>query len=170
MGNYQNTLNLAAQTHTTPDITLTRSYCTKYGFALNLEQEITPSIGVFSRLGWNNGATESWAFTEVDRTASLGTSIKGTLWNRADDITGAAVIVNGLSNVHASYLAEGGEGFLLGDGGLNYAPEEIVEVYYLYKLSRPVGISPDFQFVKNPGYNADRGPAAIYALRFHYEI
>jgi high affinity Mn2+ porin len=170
MGNYQNTLNLAAQTHTTPDITQTRSYCTKYGFGLNLEQEISSNIGVFSRLGWNNGATESWAFTEVDRTESLGASIKGALWNRADDLVGGAVIVNELSSVHASYLAAGGEGFLLGDGALNYAPEEIFEAYYLYKLSRPVGISPDFQFVKNPGYNADRGPAAIFALRFHYEI
>jgi high affinity Mn2+ porin len=78
--------------------------------------------------------------------------------------------MNGLSQDHLAYLAAGGNGFMLGDGGLNYAPEEIVEAYYLYKLSKPVAISPDFQFVKNPGYNADRGPAAVYAVRVHYEI
>lgn len=170
MGNYQDSLNLALQSQSTPDITLTRSYSTKYGFGLDLEQEIGASIGMFSRLGWNNGDTESWAFTEVDRTASVGASFKGNLWNRPDDAVGLAAIVNGLSSVHATYLADGGQGFMLGDGALNYAPEEILETYYLCKISRPVGISPDFQYVKNPGYNADRGPAAIFALRFHYEI
>lgn len=170
MGNYQESLTLAAQTQSTPDITQTRNYSTKWGFGLNVEQEITSDLGVFSRLSWNNGTTESWAFTEVDRAFSVGGSLKGTSWHRSSDNVGVAIMVNGLSQGHFSYLSAGGLGFMLGDGQLKYAPEEILEAYYLYKLSKPVGISPDVQFVNHPGYNSDRGPAAVYALRFHYEI
>jgi high affinity Mn2+ porin len=173
MGNYQDSLLLAQQTETTPDITATRSYSTKYGFALNLEQEMTEDLGLFSRMSWNNGSTESWAFAEIDRAFSLGAALKGTSWHRPDDNVGLAIIVNGLSHDHLTYLTEGGQGFMIGDGRLNYAPEETLEFYYLYKLDKlikSVAISPDFQFVKNPAYNADRGPVAIYALRFHYEI
>jgi len=39
---------------------------------VNVEQRIATDIGVFSRLGWNDGKTESWAYTEIDRTASGG--------------------------------------------------------------------------------------------------
>jgi len=31
------------------------------------EQELTKDIGVFGRLGWNDGKTESFAFTAIDR-------------------------------------------------------------------------------------------------------
>ena len=34
---------------------------------LNLEQELTRELGVFARVGWNDGHSESWAFTEIDR-------------------------------------------------------------------------------------------------------
>jgi high affinity Mn2+ porin len=170
MGNYQDSLNLAAQTHSLPDITQTRNYSTKWGMGLNFEQEVTSELGLFSRLSWNNGTTESWAFSEIDDAFSLGASLKGTPWHRPDDVTGLALVVNGLSHDHLTYLTAGGQGFMLGDGGLNYSPEEILEFYYLYKLSKPVGISPDFQYVRNPAYNADRGPAAVFALRLHYQI
>src|SRR5262249_32508018 len=56
----------------TPDVTLTRSYRYKYGFTISWDQKVCEDLGVFSRIGWNDGHTESWAYTPIDRTASLG--------------------------------------------------------------------------------------------------
>ena len=170
MGDYRESINQAALTGNAPDITSTREYRTKYGFTLNLEQEITKELGVFTRLGWNDGATESWNFTEVDQSFSAGVSLKGISWHRESDVVGFAVIIDGLSKDHEDYLRAGGSGFMLGDGQLNYAPEEVIETYYSYQVLKPLSLTLDLQGVNHPGYNADRGPLAVYGFRVHYEI
>ena len=152
-----------------PDITRTRRYRFKYGFGLNWEQELTRDLGVFSRLGWNDGHTESWAFTEVDRTAVLGLSLKGRCWCRPDDVVGLAGALNGISQDHRDYLAAGGLGFLLGDGRLRYGPEEILETYYDFQVRKGIFVTAAFQEVNHPGYNVDRGPVSVGTLRVHLE-
>ncbi|MHB8482504.1 MAG: carbohydrate porin [Nitrospiria bacterium] len=166
MGNYRETLINPGYGM---DITQDRQYRIKYGFGVNLEQEMTSDMGIALRLGWNDGATETWAFTEIDRTASLTMSLKGAAWYRPADNFGIGVVVNGLSQDHADYLAAGGYGFIIGDGRLSYAPEEILETYYLWKPASYLGISPDFQFVNHPAYNKDRGPVFIMGIRTHFE-
>lgn len=152
----------------TPDITRTRADRIKYGFSLNLEQEITPDFGVFSRLGWNDGHTETWAFTEIDRSASLGFSLKGTRWQRPDDVVGIGGVLNGISKEHREYLAAGGLGFIIGDGRLpHYGLEKIVEGYYMLKVTEHVFVTGDLQLVVNPAYNRDRGPVFIGGVRVH---
>jgi high affinity Mn2+ porin len=96
--------------------------------------------------------------------------LNGTGWKRPDDIIGLAFLVNGLSTDHRDYLAAGGAGFLLGDGRLNYGAEKIVETYYLWKVWKFVSLTLDFQGVQNPGYNKDRGPVVVGALRVHAEF
>jgi high affinity Mn2+ porin len=167
MGSYRESL---AQTPVNPDITATRAYRVKYGFGTSLDLELTDDLGIFSRLGWNNGQTESFAFTEVDRTASLGLALQGTRWGRKNDQVGLAGVINGISGVHAAYLAAGGLGFQLGDGALNYGYEEILETYYRYQLRPGIHISADVQGINNPGYNRDRGPVAVGSVRFHFEF
>jgi high affinity Mn2+ porin len=167
MGDYRETL---ASYSGTPDITTSRAYRVKYGFGLNVEQELYAHVGAFSRLGWNDGATESWAFTEVYRTISLGAAAEGELWGRPGDKAGAAAILNGISAAHAAYLTAGGLGFILGDGALRYALEKIAEVYYSFRLLKQLSLTANYQWVGNPGYNADRGPASIFAGRLHYEF
>jgi carbohydrate-selective porin OprB len=54
---------------------------------------------------------------------------------------------------------------LLGDGALNYGYEQVLEVYYRFQAGRYVQVSPDFQFIQNPGYNRDRGPIEVFGLR-----
>ncbi len=167
MGNYKNALNLSP---VNPDITQTRTYCVKYGFGLNFEQEITKDLGSFLRAGWNDGATETWVFTEIDQTLSLGVNLKGSSWKRPEDTVGVALAANGLSPDHRDYLAAGGYGFMIGDGKLNYALEEIFEAYYAWKICTQFTITGDFQFIENPAYNQDRGPVTIFGVRLHYEI
>jgi carbohydrate-selective porin OprB len=125
---------------------------------------------LFARLGWNDGRNESFAFTEADRAGSVGAQLSGIHWGRQEDHIAIAFAENGISHDHRDYLADGGSGFLIGDGRINYAREQITEIYYAAKLNKFITLSPDFQFVRNPGYNADRGPARFYGLRAHIDL
>ena len=130
--------------------------------------KVTDSLGVFARAGWADGNIEPWDFTDVDRTISGGISLTGKSWGRPDDTIGVAGVVNGISSVHVAFLNAGGLGILIGDGQLtNYGLEKILEAYYSYALTPSTRLSLDYQFVSNPGYNADRGPVNAFAGRFH---
>jgi high affinity Mn2+ porin len=167
MGDYREALQ---EMPVDPNVTLTREWRVKYGFGANLEQELTKDLGLWARLGWNDGQTETWAFTAIDDTAAIGLLLKGTQWHRPEDEVGLGLVINGLSAAHREYLAAGGLDFIIGDGRLNYAPEEILETYYNLELSKSATFTGDFQFVNNPAYNEDRGPVAIASLRVHFEF
>jgi len=167
MGGYQDALNLSP---TNPDVTQTQEYRIKYGFGLGWEQALNADLGLFARLGWNDGQTQTWMFVAVDENASLGMSLKGGGWGRPGDQVGFGIAASGLSSVHQAYLAAGGLDFSIGDGALNYAPEQLFEIYYLYKPISSVGLTLDFQGVQNPAYNQDRGPVGIVSGRAHFEI
>jgi high affinity Mn2+ porin len=96
--------------------------------------------------------------------------LKGTGWGRAQDRVAVAFVQNELSADHRDYLAAGGLGFLLGDGRLTYAPERICEAYYALALGRYFTASLDAQRIWNPGYNQDRGPVNLFALRLHAQF
>ena len=166
MGKYSQALD---QMPVNPDITLTRSYREKYGLGLNFEQEISDDLGGFLRLGWNDGRSESWAFTEIDSTVSSGLLLKGTRWSRPTDKVGLAFAFNGISKSHRDYLAAGGYGFIVGDGRLNYGAEQIIETFYNWEIKTGINVTFDFQGVNLPAYNRDRGPVAIAATRVHFE-
>jgi high affinity Mn2+ porin len=173
MGNYREAINeyLASDKTSPPDITATRRQGRhKYGFEVNFEQEIVPDVGVFGRLGWSDGRNESFAYTEDDRTLELGGFTKGTFWQRRNDRAGVVFVANGIVAAHQQYLALGGLGFLLGDGGLTYGPEKIFEGFYTAHLWRGFFASFDIQHVNNPGYNKDRGPVIVPGLRFHVDF
>jgi len=169
MGSYQEALNNFNQNGNI-DITQTREYRYKYGFALNWEQEIVTNVGVFSRLGWSDGHTESWAYADVDRTASVGISVKGGLWNRPGDTFGLADVVSGITKVHQEFLEAGGTGILAGDGALNYGLEDAMETYYDFQIWKTIHAALDYQFINNPAYNRDRGPVSVFAARLHWEF
>jgi high affinity Mn2+ porin len=154
----------------TTDLAATRRPGTqKYGFGWNLEQEITKDVGAFARYGWNDGKTEAWAFTQIDRSVSGGISVGGRLWKRPTDHVGVASVRNYLSGDDRRFLAAGGVGFIIGDGRLRYAPESITEVYYAWHLLRDWTVTLDYQQVVNPAYNQDRGPVSVASLRVHWE-
>jgi len=170
-GSYAAAIRQAELNGGIPDVTSTRKNGTlKYGFGVNLEQEITKNIGVFARLGWNDGKTESFAFTAIDRLATGGVSITGQKWHRSFDTVASELTVSGISGVHALYLAGGGYDFLIGDGRLQYGPEYIWESYYSARLFPGFFASFDLQHVSNPGFNQDRGPVWISSIRLHMEF
>ncbi|HTR23016.1 MAG TPA: carbohydrate porin [Terriglobales bacterium] len=172
MGIYREAINrYLAGLDTKPDITDHPFQTTrKYGLGINLEQALTRDLTSFGRFGWNNGKTESYAFTEIDQTFAGGLALNGRRWHRRYDRAGMAFASNALSGDHRRYLALGGKGFIIGDGTLNYGREKIVETYYTAHLWKGFYGSTGVQYVTNPAYNRDRGPVVIPTLRFHVEL
>jgi high affinity Mn2+ porin len=170
-GEFSNAVALSQLTGMPADINAVRSYTSRTGLSLNLEQQVTDTVGVFMRAGWADGSIEPWDFTDVDRTVSGGVSINGKSWGRPDDTIGIAGVVNGISGAHIAFLNSGGLGILIGDGQLpNYSTEKIFEAYYSFALTPSTRFTLDYQFLANPGYNADRGPANIFAARAHWQF
>jgi high affinity Mn2+ porin len=168
MGSYKDALT---RNPVNPEVDTLLSYGhRKYGFGINAEQNISSDFGIFAKASYNDGKTETWFFTEIDRSLSFGGVLKGTSWKRMEDEAGLAFVVNGISKPHRDYLAAGGYGFIIGDGQLNYAPELVSEFYYKVHASKNIALSPGYQFIVNPAYNKDRGPVSVFAIRVHVEF
>jgi high affinity Mn2+ porin len=165
MGNYSEAAALPGA-----DIAATSKYRYKYGFGLNAEQELLDDVGVFSRLGWNDGQNEAWTFDDVNYSGSVGVSVKGKRWWRPDDTVGLAGVMDGISRANQRYLEAGGTDILDGDGALSYGWEKIAEVYYDCKVWKTVYVSADYQFVDDPSFNRARGPVSVLATRLHIQF
>lgn len=170
MGNYQASITKAALIGTIPDILDSRQYGrSKWGFYASTDNHFGP-YHFFMKASFNDGKNETWAFTEIDKSFTIGFQWDGELWKRKSDRFAIAYINNNLSADHKSYLEKGGYGFIIGDGKLNYDAEKIFEAYYSMHLTKQIFMSPDYQFVINPAYNKDRGPVHLVGLRLHADF
>jgi len=170
MGNYNAAVALSEATglDASDALAAVRTYTSRPGASLNLEQQVTETVGLFARAGWADGNVECWDNTDVDRSVETGVSINGKQWGRPDDTIGVAGVINGISSAHAAYFNAGGLGVLIGDGQLPHPGlEQIIETYYSYAISASTKVSFDYQFIANPAYNTDRGPVNVFAGRFH---
>jgi high affinity Mn2+ porin len=171
LGTYADAIALAEATGQTPSTANVRSFRTKDGIGLNLEQQIATGLGAFARASLSQGSVEEVDFTDINQSVSAGLSLAGSRWGRPDDTVGLAGVVNRISHQGKLYLAAGGLGGIIGDGQLtNAGPEQIVESYYSFSLFSFVHLTADYQFIKNPAYNRDRGPVSIFGLRLHVQI
>ena len=172
MGSYDDAINgFLAGRNLKPDvITYRQPGRVKTGFDVNTEYTCPRLMRVFARAGWNEGHHESFAYTEVNNSVQGGGDLSGAWWHRSQDRLGVGVVSNGLSAPHRTYLALGGQGFLLGDGTLRYGREDILETYYTAHLWRGVSASGGLQYIDHPGYNRDRGPVLVEMLRLHADF
>lgn len=167
-GRFDDALALAALNGGVPDTALVRRRMTRPGLHLNAEQEVSDTLGLFARAGIADGAIEPYDFTDIDRTVSIGGQLKGNRWDRGDDAIGMAAVVNDIDKEHVRYLQAGGIGVLVGDGRLPHPGAELIaEAYYNCQAVRGINVTLDYQFIARPGYNRDRGPANVVALRLH---
>jgi carbohydrate-selective porin OprB len=170
MGVYRDQNRVALAAGTAPVITAhTFGTSIKYGFGANFEQELPANVRAYGRFGWNEGQHESFAYTEVDQTISLGADWK-PFTHRPNDKLGSTFISNAIKRDHQFYLAHGGQGFLLGDGRLNYAREDILETYYNLYAGHGIYYALDAQYITHPGYNQDRGPVLVESVRMHIDF
>jgi hypothetical protein len=159
MGSFRDALSAAA----VPDVAAVRRERSKTGFGVSLDQAVNEHAAVFARASRNDGQSETYAFAEIERSLSVGATVQ----IRASDTLGIALVRNGLSQAHRDYLAAGGVGAFIGDGRLDYHPEQIAEAYYKVELGRHAALSLDWQHVANPAYNGARGPVNVFGLRLH---
>jgi high affinity Mn2+ porin len=170
MGSFQDAIDLAQMTGGPADIAAVRQYRSRSGVSLNLEQQITEELGVFARAGFADGDIEPYDFADIDRTVAAGLSLTGKQWGRPDDNMGVAGVINGITKAHQEFFNDGGLGILVGDGMLPHpGPEQIIEAYYELPVSF-LKLTLDYQFIVNPGYNADRGPASVISARVHAQF
>lgn len=167
MGGFEDAVADGTKNGVTPQLARVRKERQKLGFGFNAEQSVTSDVGVFLRASANDGKSETYAFTEIERSVAVGAAIKGTGWGRAGDTIGIANVRNGLSKAHRAYLAAGGVGEFIGDGRLSYGLENIIEAYYSLKATRSTAITFDIQHIRNPAYNRDRGPVTVGSVRLH---
>lgn len=161
----------AIATGSQPNTADVRQYRSRLGGSVDLEQSLTDDVGVFARIGKAAGNVEAYEFADIDRSVSIGTSLKGGRWHRPDDVIGFVGIDNRISAEREEYLNLGGLGILVGDGTLpRPGPEEIVEMYYSLAACSWAHIALDYQWVRNPAYNTDRGPVSIFAVRVHAQF
>jgi high affinity Mn2+ porin len=171
MGAYKDAVALASLRHQPADIALVRVPRSRPGGSINLEQGLTGDLGFFLRASLADGSQESYEFTDMDRSFSTGLSLKGASWSRGDDIIGLALENGAISRSAQSFLAAGGLGTLVGDGRLiHYNDEDVVEAYYSAALFSDAALTLDYQFIANPGYDADRGPVSVLGLRLHAQF
>lgn len=142
----------------------------KYGLGYNLEQPLTKHITAAARFGWNDGKTESYAYTEIEQTVLLGVASDGGGWGRQNDRFGVAFVSNAIKRDHQQYLQAGGQGFILGDGALQYGRETTEELYYNLHAWRGMYFAPQVSHVNNPGYNQARGPVWVPGVRAHVDF
>lgn len=161
-----------------PDVGAVRRDQTKTGWGLTLEVPIAEDAGLFLRTSRNSGDLETYAFAEIDSQFALGGQFTASALGRGHDRWGMAYAFNSLSGAHQTYLNNGGQGFFLGDGQLNYDTERVFEAYYRFALPElglrmgklQSALSAGFQYITNPGYNRDRGPVTTYTVRWHSEF
>ncbi len=172
MGLYREAVNHYLEGLTpTPEITSVEHFgALKYGVGINVEQNVTDNLRIGGRFGWNEGQHESFAYTEDDQTFLVGGDYAGSAWRRKLDKVGVAFVTNAIKKDHQNYLKLGGLGFLLGDGRLNYAREDIVETYYNAHAWRGVYYAVGNFFIEHPGYNQDRGPVDVQSVRLHVDF
>ncbi|MEK0416609.1 MAG: hypothetical protein RI949_615, partial [Pseudomonadota bacterium] len=118
----------------------------------------------------HDGKTEGYSFASIDEAYSAGvTGSRWAVWHPREEWS-LAWAMNRLSTPHQRYLAAGGMDFFLGDGALRYAQEMIWEAMYTVPVTPLLRASLNFQHVRHPGYNQDRGPVNLAALRIHLEF
>ncbi len=152
------------------NISAAQGYRNKYGIGLNWEQLVTENVGLFSRLGSNDGQDQAWAYTDANWSVSIGMSVKGAAWHRIGDIFGVAGVVSGAWRANQKFLEAGGLGILAGDSALTYGTEKVVETYYDFPVWETVRAAVDYQFISNPAFNRDRGPVSVFGARLHWEL
>ena len=168
MALYQDAVAYGAANALPPEVVPVRRYRKRDGISLNVEQQLSTNVGMFARLGDAGGNVETYEFTDIDYTGSVGVSLSGGPWHRPGDTVGVAGAVNAPSRDLRQYLAAGGLGVLIGDGRLPHAGhEDILETYYEVAVVRALHVTLDYQWVQNPAYNRDRGPVSIFAVRVH---
>src|SRR3989338_4759854 len=124
------------------------------GFGVSLDQQVSNDVTLFARYG-----IQDEDVSKFDRVFTAGGQLIGNNWRRANDVI---CIAYGASHVSSKYKAAslGLDGY-----AANASYEHYLEAYYKYWASKNLSISPDLQYVINPGGDNAKDSIFIYGVR-----
>ena len=114
-----------------------------WGVGVSLDQNITDDMTVFLRAAYQDDNVY-----EIESAWSTGAEIRGTRWNRENDVFGIALA----------------QAFVNSDLDPDDT-ETLVEIYYNYAVNDQLSISPDIQIIGNPGGNDDNDTLVVLGAR-----
>ncbi len=132
------------------------------GVGLSLNQQVADYATLFLRGGLQTEGTVTF-----DRTLTLGGEWGGSYWGRGADALGIALgwlkISDDFRQASLTLDADG-------DGRPDYGyqadgSEQIAELYYRYRLNDQFELSPNLQYVRNPGGNGSASNLTALGLR-----
>jgi carbohydrate-selective porin OprB len=116
------------------------------GFALSFDQKITQKTTTFFRYGWADDKVN-----EVEDFVSFGAQIEGFVEGRDRDVLAAAYVYglrspNGLASKEERQI-------------------DMIEAYYGIEINENAVITPNIQFIMDPGGLKNESPAVAFGLR-----
>jgi hypothetical protein len=126
------------------------------GIGLSIDQQVGDGVRLFGRYGQLIKGRMPF-----ERAFALGAEINGSYWGRAADAVG----IGGSWLKASKAWRQMGEG---ADPSLDFTPsgaEKVAEIYYRYRLSPNLEISPDLQWITRPAGNGDADSITIFGLR-----
>ncbi|MDR3048475.1 MAG: carbohydrate porin [Elusimicrobiota bacterium] len=109
------------------------------GFMLSIDQKIVDGVLLFGRYGAPITQTQLNTLNAF----GLGFILEGSLWKRADDSVGIGFGIVSLAGKAADEKFGGNK-------DKNYQSETHFELYYNYKASDAISLSPAIQYIQNP--------------------
>jgi Carbohydrate-selective porin, OprB family/WD40-like Beta Propeller Repeat len=145
-------------------------YNDKLGGGIDISYDWSANCGLFLRYSADDGKHEDFGYTQCDGSLNAGAYMSLKAIKRPDDRFGICASINTLGKGQQKFLKDGGYGFMLGDGNLNYKPESAFETFYTLNFLTDFYLTLDYQYILNIGYNADRGNAHYLAVRFTIDL
>lgn len=125
------------------------------GVGLSIDQMVSDAVGIWLRAG-----IQREEVAQFDKFVGAGVNVSGGLFGRANDQMGLGYGASFMSQTYEDYLG----------AGFDAAPEHYFEVYYNYAVAHAgpdegFHVSPDFQYIVNPGGDDNADSAFIYGVR-----
>ncbi len=120
-----------------------------WGVGLSLDQQVTKKTTLFFRYGWADDKVNG-----IEDFISFGFELKGLIEGRDRDIF-AVGYANGLRSPDNL-------------GPLDERELDLIELYYRIQVNDHLHISPNVQFVMDPGNSTKESPATVFGLRCRY--
>ncbi|WP_456374958.1 carbohydrate porin, partial [Thiolapillus sp.] len=132
------------------------------GVGISLDQQLADYTNLFLRLG-----LQTQGKVAFDRTLTVGGEWGGSYWGRGADALGIALgLLQLADDFRQASLTLDADGNGIPDYGYRAtANEQIVEIYYRYRLNSQFELSPDLQYVRHPGGNASASDLFAFGVR-----